>query len=220
MHIWSKTLLLALLVSTAPAYAQGYAKDNSMVPTKHLQPTQFYHDRPRVGIYDTGAIVSDYRRRDVAEPLFVPIPALPGGRATAAIPQNAIPMGGNVYGVPVAGAPSGIGASNPMLGDRSYLQDGGFSSYVPKQPITAGRNLPNGTNVGVHGRMIQAPSMVSKAPATLTRPSKSGFVKEWEPTEAALYSGPNTSVGGATKTTTKSQVRGVLLMDKLLQKQK
>ncbi len=216
MHIYRSTLV-ALLLVTAPAYAQGYAEERGMVYTKHLQPTTFHKDRLRIQVIDPTPIVTYPRSPMVSEPIVISAPRAAKYQAVASIPANAVAVAEGMYVVPASNG--GVGSSNPMLGDLSHLQPVGFTSNVPLQTYLGSRNLQNGTSTGVHSRIDLPPTMVSKPAQTLNRPSKPGYVKVWEPAEIATYPGQNDSVGGSTQTYTKSELKGRIL-ETLLKKQR
>ncbi len=215
MHIYRSTLV-ALLLITAPAYAQGYAEDKGMVYTKHLQPTMFHKDRVRVQVIDPTPIVTYPRSPVVSEPIVIPMPTAKR-KTLASIPANAVEVAEGIYVVPASNG--GVGPSNPMLGDLSHLQPVGFGSNIPVQANLLSRNLQNGSSTGIHSRIELQPSMVSKSAQTLNRPSRPGYVKEWEPAQIATYQGQNVSIAGSTRTQTNSDVKGRLL-NRILSKQK
>jgi hypothetical protein len=219
MHISAKTfLVLGLLISTAPAYAQGYAKKQPMINKDHLEHVQFHKSPLQISIEDDGPIVTDRRRVPESKPLIINVPPLRGANGGGAgAPAGAVEVAEGLY-VMGGGAPS-TSSVNPMIGNR-HLPTAGFSSYTPSQPVTAGRNLPSGTTTGIRGRMEQTPSMVSSQPASvLNRPSRSGFAKDWAPAEVAMYDKNNVSVGGATQSSTRTNVKGTILTE-MLKKQK
>lgn len=211
-----RSLLLALVICTAPAYAQGYANQHSMVTSDNLPHTQFNQERLRIGIYDPSPIVTDWRHRIQPQPVLVSIPTMQESGSSAIVPTGAVQVGNGIYAIPSPGSGS---TGNPMVGDLSHLPVAGFSSNVPQQPISAGRNLQDGSRTGIHSRMIGAPHAV----AGINDPGRT-FHSPARPLPfaspaIAKYPGENFSVGNASTVQTESILQGKLI-NKLLQKQR
>jgi hypothetical protein len=168
---------LASATSMVPAFAQGYAKDRPMVHTEHLQPVEWPHSRPQLSIEDETPLLNDHRRPIHRTRYVVKVGPVQGDSTQTVVVE-----------------PSGL-SNNPMMGDR-ILDDAGPRSYVHQQPITQGRDLPQGTRTGGY---IPAPRAVAPhaGPGNFTA-SKQSVNGSLTIPHTDMYQGPTGSIGGAT----------------------